>query len=68
MPKKRPRPTFELATTSDLARALGCDVRTIHRMVADGRLAPIQKMPGKRGAYLFDAEDVADLLSGKASV
>lgn len=62
MPKKRPKSTIALATTSDLAEALGCDVRTIHRMVADGRLTPLQKMPGKRGAYLFDADDLADLI------
>lgn len=44
----------DLITTSEAAQLLGCDVRTVHRMVQRGDLTPAQKFPGYKGAYLFD--------------
>ena len=51
-------PTPDLIPTSEVARIYGCDVRTVHRMVRDGRLEPAIRCPGKRGALLFRREDV----------
>lgn len=48
--------------TSEVAKILRCDVRTVHRMVRKGRLIPTAKTPGLRGAYLFSRSDVAALL------
>ena len=48
----------DLIPTAQVAEIFGCDVRTVHRMVADGRLVPAIKAPGKRGAYLFRRADV----------
>lgn len=58
MPKKRLKPSEPLLSAAEVARQLHVDVRTVHRMVADGRLKPVQKMPGLRGAYLFDAASI----------
>lgn len=52
----------ELLPTADVAARLGKDVSTVLRMVKAGRLTPVVKTPGLRGAYLFDPEDVAALL------
>lgn len=51
MPTSQP-----LLTTAEVARRLGVDVRTVHRMVAAGRVAPVQKLSGKTGAYVFSAD------------
>lgn len=59
MPKTRP----DLITTAEVAEQLGCDVRTVHRMVRTGRLTPRQKLPGRTGSYVFDASDVDALLA-----
>lgn len=48
----------DLLPTSEVARIYGCDVRTVHRMVAKGTLTPAIKAPGLRGALLFRREDV----------
>lgn len=54
-------PMMPLLSTSDVACELGVDVRTVHRMVAAKRLAPVTKAPGLRGAYLFNPADVERL-------
>lgn len=48
----------DLIPAAEVARIYGCHVRTVHRMVTDGRLVPAIKAPGKRGAYLFRRADV----------
>ena len=50
-----------LITTADAAKVLGVHVSTVSRMVASERLRPAVKVPGKRGAYLFNREDVEAL-------
>ena len=37
---------------------LGYSKSTISRMVADGRLDPVDKLQGLRGAFLFRREDI----------
>lgn len=64
-------PNQGLVPTSEVAERLGVDVRTVHRMVAAGRLCPTIKTPGLRGAYMFDREtldrDIAALSESAAS-
>lgn len=48
----------ELVTTAEVADRLGCDVRTVHRMVRTGRLTPVQKLPGRTGSYVFSPADI----------
>ena len=55
-----PKPV--LISSAEVAQRLGRDVRTIHRMVLRGDLAPLGKIPGLRGAYLFDAAEVDRLI------
>ncbi len=63
-----PKPKLpELVPTAEVARRLGCDVRTVHRMVAAGRLSPVTKLPGRTGPYLFDAAEVSSLREAVAS-
>lgn len=56
-----------LMSSAEVAATLGCNVRTVTRMVPDGVLEPVQKMPGKTGAYLFDREAVEALAAERAS-
>lgn len=51
--------TADLLGTTEAAERLGVSVRTIHRLVARGHLAPAAKLPGSTGAYLFTSADVA---------
>jgi hypothetical protein len=48
----------DLLPTKEVAAIYGCDVRTVHRMVARGDLTPAIKAPGPKGALLFRREDV----------
>lgn len=45
-------------TTRDVADTLGISTATVHRLVERGDLTPAAKAPGKRGAYLFAADEV----------
>jgi hypothetical protein len=56
----------DLIPTAEVAAIYGCDVRTVHRMVADGRLSPAIKFPGVRGALMFRRTDVLSLAATKA--
>lgn len=42
---------------------MGVSHRTVHRLVADGKLTPAQKLPGPNGAFLFRPRDVDRLLA-----
>ncbi|WP_371512094.1 type IV toxin-antitoxin system AbiEi family antitoxin domain-containing protein [Microbacterium paraoxydans] len=53
----------EFVTTREVAAAHGVSTREIARRVARGDLEPVGKLPGIRGAYLFNravCEEQAD--------
>lgn len=54
----------DLVPTAEVATLLKRDVRTVHRWVAAGKLTPVAKAPGMRGALLFDRSDI-DTLAGE---
>lgn len=43
-----------LTTTAEVADLLGISARQVARRVAGGELEAAMKLPGERGAYLFD--------------
>lgn len=43
-----------LMTSREVCQELGIDRRTLTRWVQDGKVTPAQKLPGLRGAYLFE--------------
>lgn len=53
--------TADLIGTHEAATRLAVSVRTVHRLVAHGRLTPAAKVPGATGAYLFHPDHVAAL-------
>ena len=60
----------DLLPTREVAAIYGCDVRTVHRMVARGDLIPAIKAPGPKGALLFRRDDVfaAALAAGAGEI
>ena len=48
-------------STVQAAEHLGVSPRTVQRLVISGELEPLAKLPGKTGAYLFDAAVVRAL-------
>lgn len=54
-------------STSEVAAKFGCDSATVLRMIADGRLMPAGKLPGRTGAYLFDRVEIDRLVGESAS-
>jgi excisionase family DNA binding protein len=52
----------DLLATAEVAKELGNSVPTINRWVAEGKLIPAKKLPGRTGAYLFDRATI-DALS-----
>lgn len=62
-------PTTPELTTSQVAQLLQRDVRTVHRMVATGRLKA-KRVPGYKGPLLIEpaeAERVRRLLAGESA-
>ena len=51
----------ELVTAADAAAILKRPRREVTRLVERGALTPALKLPGIRGAYLFEADAVARL-------
>jgi predicted site-specific integrase-resolvase len=47
-----------LLSSADTARVLGIHQTTVSDWVKAGRIKPVQKMPGLRGAYLFHPTEV----------
>jgi excisionase family DNA binding protein len=60
-------PDAQLLTTAELARLIQVDVRTVHRMVERGEIKPHIKVPGQRGAYLFQRDDAVALAAERGA-
>jgi|GEM_PF-1523898 len=58
----------ELIGTREASERLGESIRQTIRRVEAGTLEPVAKMPGLRGAYVFNAEDIAALANVEAGV
>jgi excisionase family DNA binding protein len=50
-----------LMGTREIAARLGVSIATVNRMAKDGRLTAVVRMPGVRGAQLFNREQVEAL-------
>lgn len=48
----------DLIATKEAADILGESIYTTLRRVSAGELTPVTKLPGLRGAFIFDAADV----------
>lgn len=57
----------DLITTREAMDVLGyADPSSITRAVAERKLTPARKLPGRTGAYLFDRAEVQRLLDERA--
>ena len=61
MPKKQ----HDIITTTEVAKLLGIDPRTVQRKAISGGLPTVSKLPGETGAYLFSraAIEALDILA-----
>lgn len=59
--------TSEFMTTAQVADALHVGVRAVARLVERRALEPAIKLPGVRGAYLFDPEAVREFAATRAA-
>jgi hypothetical protein len=50
-----------MITTAEAAQQLGVDVAKFHRLVAKHRIDPARKLPGIRGAMLWNPDDIATI-------
>lgn len=57
-PGRQPVAEFEGLTTAQVADRKGVRRRTVNRWVESGKLVPVQVLPGRTGAHLFDVEVV----------
>lgn len=58
-----PKTTANLIGSAEACERLGIDRSTLTRWVQSGRIAAAGKLPGPRGAYLFDPSEVDRLQS-----
>lgn len=57
--------TSQLMTSAEAADALRVSVKTITRWADSGKLTVVKRLPGKRGALLFDAAQVEAIIAGE---
>lgn len=57
----------QLLTSAQVAKEAKRNLKTIYRWVDKGKLSPIQKLDGPRGAYLFDRRHVTQVLRQDAA-
>ena len=51
-----------LMTTAEVAEKTGATVRTVARWAESGKLKPLKKLSGARGAYVFDGATVESFM------
>lgn len=57
----------DFLTSAAVCEALHIDRSTLSRWVASGRIQPATKLPGLRGAFLFDPSEVERIKSEVAA-
>ncbi len=58
-----PKIQDDLIGVAEASQLTGLDKRTLHRKVDSGELIPVTKLPGLRGAYIFNRADIEALLT-----
>jgi excisionase family DNA binding protein len=62
-------PPPDLLSTTRAAVLLDCSLKTVHRLVADGKLTPYMLAPGgPHGAFMFKRSDVERLAKKRGTV
>lgn len=56
-----------LMASKDVCLALDINRSTLTRWVAQGKIKPVYRLPGDRGAFLFDPRDVDGLSAPSAA-
>jgi excisionase family DNA binding protein len=56
-------PTHKLIGSAEAATILGVNKSTIIRWVAAGKLQPLQKLHGANGLYVFNRDDIEELVA-----
>ena len=56
-----PNPDAELISTKEASSILGESIKNTLRRVEAEQLTPVKKLPGLRGAYIFDRAEVEKL-------
>jgi hypothetical protein len=57
----------ELIGTKEAAELIGESVKNTIRRVEAGALMPVKKLPGLRGAYIFDRADIVAIRDERAT-
>lgn len=52
----------ELISSPEVARMINRSPRTVHRLVENGELTPVAKLPGPNGAFVFTREQAEELV------
>ena len=60
-------PNTDTLTTAQVVEEYGLSRRSISRLITDGELTPLMKLPGHTGAYLFERAEVVRALGAKAT-
>ena len=60
-------PNVALLNSAEVCDLLAIDRSTLSRWVKDGRLPCYMKLPGRRGAFLFERSAVEQLAAGKVA-
>lgn len=56
-----PKIQNNLIGVAEASQITGLDKRTLHRKVERGELTPVSKLPGLRGAYIFNRSEIEKL-------
>ena len=59
-----PNKSRDIISTTEVAKILGIDPRTVQRKAISGELPTVSKLPGSTGAYLFNRADIEAFHTG----